>query len=174
AAGETEGPRQKGIMLSTRLAMAAAAVVLGGCGSTPPADPAAAAAPAVKTAPAAVVDHSAVLPATGLVGSRLVPDHILDVPKLPGGVLGEYSVKGKKYQIFIVDAGTNQSAAFLLLDLKATLQKPEYLSYMGGYAGSDGTREIYAFAKKQYLAGVVGLPKAAADPVAIELAGHLN
>ena len=93
---------------------------------------------------------------------------------MPGGSLGDYSAKGKKYQIFIVDAATNQKAAFLLLDLKDTLQAPEYIAYMGGYAGSDGNRNIYAFAKKQYLAGVVGLPKADADPIAIELASQLK
>jgi len=142
-----------------------------GCSSAPP-------PPAVEakkeSAPAPVVDHSAVLPQNGLLGSRVVPDHLLDIPKLPGGVLGDYLVKGKKYQIFIIDAGTNQKAAFLLFDLKSTLKSPEYLAYMGGYAGSDGTREIYTFAKKQYLAGIVGLKKADADPIGIELAGHLN
>ena len=156
--------------------LAATALLLSACSSEhPAAAPEAAAKPApVVPAPPPVVDHTASLPSAGLVGSRVVPDHILDVAKLPGGNLGEYAVKGKKYQIFIVDAGTNQKAAFYLLDLKATMQKPEYLAYMGGYAGSDGTRDLYIFAKKKFLAGVVGLPKAAADPVAIELAGHLN
>jgi hypothetical protein len=147
-----------------------AAMILAGCGSSP--EP----APKAESVPisAPVPDHTAVLPKTGLVNSRVVPDHVLDVAKMPGGSLGEYSVKGKQYQIFIIDAGTNQKAAFLLLDLKATLHTPEYIAYMGGYAGSDGQRDIYVFAKKQYLAGVVGLSKAAADPIAIELASHLN
>jgi hypothetical protein len=141
---------------------------LAGCGPSPQ--------PEAKTepAPAPVPDHTAALPKPGLLTSRLVPDHILDIPKMPGGSLGDYSAKGKKYQLFIVDAGTNQKAAFLLLDLKGTLHTPEYIAYMGGYAGSDGNRSIYAFAKKQYLAGVVGLSKAEADPIAIELASHLN
>jgi hypothetical protein len=146
-----------------------AVVLLAGCGSADPV-----AKKDIEPAAIPVVDHSAVLPQKGLLGSKLVPDHILDVAKLPGGVLAEYSVKGKQYQIFIVDAATNQQAAFLMLDLKATLKSPDYLAYMGGYAGSDGTRDIYVFAKKRYLAGVVGLKKADADPVAIELAGHLN
>lgn len=147
-------------------------LLLAGCGASS-SEPTA----KVEVAPAAlprVADHTAVFPQRGLTGSRVVPDHILGVQKLPGGSLGEYTVKGKNYQLFIVDAETNQKAAFLLLDLKATLQNPEYIAYIGGYAGSDGAREIYTFAKKQYLAGVVGLPKAAADPIAIELASHLN
>ncbi len=160
-------------MVRVLLPITAFCLLLAGCGGAPAPEAAKKeAAPAPVSAP--VVDHSAVLPQKGLVGSRIVPDHILDIAKLPGGVLGEYEVKGKKYQIFIVDAATNQKSAFLLFDLKATLQSPEYLAYMGGYAGSDGKREIYAFAKKQYLAGVVGLKKADADPIAIELAGHLN
>jgi hypothetical protein len=149
-----------------------AAVVLAGCGASSEQ-----AKTEAKSEPAPaphVADHTAVLPQKGLTASRVVPDHILDVKKLPGGSLGEYTVKGKSYQIFIVDAETNQKAAFVLLDVKATLQNPEYIAYMGGYAGSDGNREIYAFAKKQYVAGVVGLPKAQADPIAIELASHLN
>jgi hypothetical protein len=147
-----------------------AALALAGCGSSP--------APVTKVEVAPVVapvpDHTAALPKAGLVNSRVVPDHILDVARMPGGSLGEYSVKGKEYQIFIIDAGTNQKAAFLLLDLKATLHSPDYIAYMGGYVGSDGQRDIYVFAKKQYLAGVVGLSKAVADPIAIELASHLN
>jgi len=147
-----------------------AALSLWGCGSSP--EPMAKPAPPVAAAP--VPDHTSVLPKQGLTSSRVVPDHILGVAKLPGGSLGEYTVKGKSYQLFIIDAETNQKAAFLLLDLKATLNKPEYIAYMGGYAGSDGNRDIYVFAKTHYLAGVVGLPKAAADPIAIELASHLN
>jgi hypothetical protein len=152
----------KGILL--------AALILTGCGSSPEPPTKAEAVPPAAPVP----DHTAVLPKAGRLTSRLVPDHILDVAKMPGGSLGEYSVKGKKYQIFIIDAGTNQKAVFLLLDLKATLHAPDYIAYMGGYVGSDGQRDIYVFAKKQYLAGVVGLSKAAADPIAIELASHLN
>jgi hypothetical protein len=147
-----------------------AALFLTACGSSPE--------PQTKTEPAPVLapvpDHTAALPKQGLLASRLVPDHILDIPKMPGGSLGEYSAKGRKYQLFIIDSGTNQKAAFLLMDLKGTLQSPEYIAYMGGYAGSDGNRNVYVFAKKQYLAGVIGLSKAEADPIAIELASHLN
>ena len=150
-----------------KAAVLLAALILTGCGSSP--EPVATPA---KAAP--VVDHTAAFPKAGLLSARLVPDHILDIAKMPGGSLGDYAVKVKKYQLFIIDAGTNQKAAFLLLDMKATLHSPEYIAYMGGYAGSDGQRDIYVFAKKQYLAGVVGLDKAAADAIAIELASRLN
>jgi hypothetical protein len=146
-----------------------AALFLAGCGSSPESR-----VENAEKVEKVVPDHTAVLPKQGLIASRVVPDHILDIPKMPGGSLGDYAAKGRKYQLFIIDAGTGQKAAFLLLDLKATLHTPEYIAYMGGYAGSDGNRSIYVFAKKQYLAGVVGLPKAEADPIAIELASHLN
>ncbi len=114
------------------------------------------------------------LPAEGRVGSMVVANHILDQPKMPGGTLGQYEADGKRYQLFIVDTDTNQQSAFLLLDMKGALQDPEYISYMGGYFGSDGKRPIYAFSKQHYLAGVVGLSKGEADPIARVLAARLR
>jgi hypothetical protein len=146
--------------------------LLTGCGSSPePAPTPKAAAPAP---PKKVMDHTPALIQEGLLSSRVVPDHILDQPKLPGGSLGEYEKKGKKYQAFIVDADTNQAAAMLLFDFKAALQNPEYISYMGGYFGSDGKQNIYVFAKNQYVAGIAGLTMAEADPLARTLASRLR
>lgn len=145
-----------------------AALTLAGCGASQEHQV------PVETVASPVADHTSVFPKPGLTGSRVVPDHLLGVAKMPGGSLGDYAVKGKNYQLFVIDAGTSQKAAFLLLDLKATLRAPDYIAYMGGYAGSDGTRDIYVFAKNQYLAGVVGLSRAEAEPVAITLASRLN
>ncbi len=114
------------------------------------------------------------LPLDGRVSAKTVPDHILGQPKLPGGTLGEYEVKGKKYQLFIIDIETNQQSAFLLLDMKGVLQNPEYIAYMGGYFGAAGTEPVYVFSKLHYLAGVVGLAKDDADPVARTLAARLK
>ncbi len=130
--------------------------------------------PATAPAPPHVLDQTAVLPRTGLVSSKVVLEHPLDLPKMPGGSVGEYEVKGKKYQMFIIDAGDNQKAAFLLIDIKSGLQNTEYLAHMGGYFGTDGTRQVYAFAKLHYLAGVVGLPKDVADPLARVFASRLH
>jgi hypothetical protein len=58
--------------------------------------------------------------------------------------------------------------------LKATLRAPNYIAYMGGYMGSDGQPDIHVLAKKQYRAGVVGLSRDTADPIAFDLASHLN
>jgi hypothetical protein len=45
---------------------------------------------------------------------------------------------------------------------------------MGGYSGTNAGKRIFAFARTKYLAGVAGLPDAAADPIARELAVRLN
>jgi len=154
------------------LSFAIFAIAFSGCGSSP--EPAKT-EPAPAPPPARVMDHTASLPQANLVASRLVTDHILDIPKLPGGSLGEYERKGRKYQMFIVDADTNQKAAFLLIDMKGVIGGDDYISYMGGYFGKDAAgRQIYTFAKLHYLAGVVGLSKAEADPLARDLASHLQ
>jgi len=114
------------------------------------------------------------LPINSRSGTHVVQDHILDIPKLPGGTIGDYKAGGKDFQLFIVDCADNQAAAFALLDAKAALQTPEYISYMGGYFGIDGKRPLYVFSKLHYLAGVAGLPKDEADPIARVLASRLK
>ena len=131
-------------------------------------------APPAEAPPAPVKDLTSILPADGRVATRVVPNHILDQAKMPGGTLGDYEVKGKKYQLFILEAASSQKAAFLLLDVKGALQDAEYIPYMGGYYGLQGSTPVYVFAKLQYLAGVRGLKKDAADPVAIQLAARLR
>jgi hypothetical protein len=156
-------------------------LILSSCGSAPQgsgktgSDAAVPAVPAAAApAPKPVADRTSALPKEGLQSSKVVPDHILDVPKMPGGSLGEYEVKGRKFQMFVIDADTNQGAAFLLLDMKAALKDTEYLAHMGGYFGMKGDVPVYTFAKLHYLAGVVGLPKGTADPLARVLASRLR
>lgn len=156
-----------------RILLLAAALALVGCGSSPePKKEAAAVAPA--PAPAKVKDDTALLPAEGRTAASVVPDHLLGNKAMPGGSLGDYEVKGKKYQLFIIETPSAQDAAILLLDVKGTLGDPAYIAYMGGYFGADAGKPIYVFAKKQYLAGVAGLPQDAADPIARVLAAQLH
>jgi hypothetical protein len=114
------------------------------------------------------------LPEKDRTSAEIVPDHLLGKKELPGGTLGEYDANGKKYREFIIETASAQDAAILLLDLKNTLAAPEYIAYMGGYSGSDSGRPVYAFAKLRYLAGIVGLEKDKADPLARELAARLR
>jgi hypothetical protein len=148
------------------------AALLAGCGSAP--EPVKKAEAPPPTPPAVVKDHSAALPPEGLKTSEVVQNHILGREAMPGGTLGNYEAKGRKFQQFIIDVDDNQKAAFLLLDFKKTLKDPDYIDYMGGYFGNDGTQNVYVFAKLHYLAGVAGLPKAEADPLARVLASHLH
>jgi hypothetical protein len=61
-----------------------------------------------------------------------------------------------------------------LLDAKGAMKDPGYISYMGGYFGAIDSGPLYVFAKTRYLAGVVGLRKDKADPIARELAAQLH
>ena len=149
-----------------------ALAALAGCGSAP--QPVTTAPETVKTAVRPPRDLSRMLPPKGLLHSTVEPDHAAGIAKLPGGTVGDYDDAGKKYRIFIVDAGDNQDAAFLLLDIKGVLKEPEYLASFGGYFGNDGSRPLFVFSKFQYIAGIAGLPKDAADPIARVLASRLR
>ena len=105
--------------------------------------------------------------------AKVVPDHLLGNSALPGGTLGEYENGKLKYQLFIIQTDSAQDAAILLIDMKPTLKDPDYIAYIGGYFGADANGPVYVFARKQYLAGVVGLPRDKADPIARELAARL-
>jgi hypothetical protein len=146
-----------------------AALFLLGCSSAPEKK-----AEAPPPPPPAVKDDRLKLLAEHQTSAKVVDDHLLDNKALPGGTLGEYEAGPLKYKLFIIEKDSAQDAAFLLTDMKPTLKDPEYIAYMGGYFGSDANGPVYVFAKKQYLAGVVGLPKDKADPIARQLAARLN
>lgn len=148
--------------------------LLTACSSTP--EPAANnATPPAATAPPHVPDHTSLFPDAGKVATSVVPDHVLNMKKLPGGSLAEYNVKGTKYQMFVVDADSGQNAMFMMLDMKAEMQKdPETLASFGGYFGMYQDKPLFCFAKLHYLAGIWGLPKAKADPLARNLAAQLH
>ncbi|HEU5022616.1 MAG TPA: hypothetical protein VFT60_12020 [Bryobacteraceae bacterium] len=144
-----------------------------GCGSSP--EPAAAPQAVAKPAPPPVRDHTVLFPDARKTGTHLVQNHLLDIEALPGGSMADYEVKGKKYQMFIIDTDSNQNAAFMMVDMKhAMAPNPDYMAHIGGYFGTYKDKPLYCFAKLHYLAGVYGLPRAQADPLAIELASHLD
>lgn len=155
-----------------RAMLALSGLLLAGCSSAP-APPKQAEAPPPPPAPPPVKDDTGLLLAQNRVSASVVKDHLFGKQVLPGGTLGEYEDKGKKYQIFIMETTSSQNAAILLLDFKGTLTEPAYIAYMGGYFGTDAGTPVYVFAKLQYLAGVVGLPEDLADPIARQLAARL-
>ena len=83
-------------------------------------------------------------------------------------------MKGKKYQEFIIDTDSTQTAAFMLLDVKAQLANPQYVPWMGGYFGMLGDKQVYCYSKTHYVAGIVGLPEDKADPLGRVLAAQLH
>src|SRR5437868_14833918 len=105
-------------------AIAAIAIILAGCGSSPQAPPKTEPQPAPVPAP--VRDLTRLLPPAGRISAEVVPDHLLGQPAMPGGTLGQYAAGGKKYQLFIIETDTAQSAALLLVDMKSALQNPAY------------------------------------------------
>ena len=105
-----------------RALLAMALTVLAGCGSSP--EPAAQPAAPPAAAPARVKDLTGLLPPAGQVSAKVVPDHILGEPKMPGGTVGDYAVGNKKYQLFIVESDNAQNAALMLLDMKGVLKIP--------------------------------------------------
>ncbi len=152
-----------------RRLLLACAVFLIGCGSgtnkkaasTPPPPP-------------PVKDNRIRLLAQNQIGAMLVQNHLLGKSIFPGGTLGEYNDRERKYQIFIIETPSAQDAAILLLDTKATLADSHYLPAMGGYFGADAGKPFYVFADKRYLAGLVGLEEKSADPLARQLAVRLR
>jgi len=147
-----------------------AALLLAACSSVPAPEKKA----AVPPPPPPVKDHTALLLPDHRTGAQVVPNHVLGIAAMPGGTVGDYANGGSKYQLFIIDTQTAQDAAFLLLDMKGALTDPAYIAYMGGYFGTNAGKPVYVFAKLDYLAGVVGLDREKADPIARELAARLN
>jgi hypothetical protein len=123
--------------------------------------------------PPPVKDNTALLLDANRTGARVVQDHVLGVSALPGGSVGDYEAGHRKYQLFVIETESPQSAAILLLDMKSSLTDAAYIAYMGGYFGAEAGAPVYVFSKGKYLAGVAGLPKDTADPIARQLAARL-
>jgi hypothetical protein len=118
-------------------------------------------------------DLSTRFPLAGQTKMELVPDHLLGKDFLPGGNLAAYKTRDGQYQMFLIKAADAQKAAFILLDWKTAMPDAKYLAHMGGYYGLDAGKPVYVFAKGPYLAGLVGLVEAKADPEARRFAARL-
>jgi len=111
-------------------------------------------------------DDTALLPKVNLIGTKVVPSHLLDPSLAAGGVLGNYKDRKGAFQLMLVRLPSNDKAAFLLLDVKKLMTEDHYLAHMGGFAGKKGGQPFYAFAKGPFLAVVQGRPEAEADVLA--------
>ncbi len=147
-------------------------ILLVGCSGTAP-------QPSQSNAPRPVArlrtaDLGWKFPPSNQVSVTLVDARLLGKDFMPGGNLGEYADKGKKYQLFLVRAASPDEALGLLLSLKKGMTGAKFIPHMGGYFGNDSGKALYAFQKGLYLAGVVGLPETEADLQARQFAARLN
>ena len=144
--------------------------------SPPASTPPPATAPA-RLRPHAIPDHTSLFPDAGKVSAVVVPDHLLGMQKMPGGSLAEYDVKKGK-EIFDVchrcrfkSDGRVSDAGYEGRDGEGS---PSIFRGWAEYFGTYGDKPLYCFAKLHYLAGIVGLSKDAADPIARNLAAQLH
>jgi hypothetical protein len=149
-----------------------AIVLLSACAATKEAPPL-----TVEKKAAAVVkppDESRRFPSTNQVKIEIVDNHLLGKDFLPGGNLADYEREGKKYQQFLITAGSPDQATFLMMDFKGQLRDAKFIGHFGGYFGLDGETPVLMFPRNNFLAGIVGLPQEEADLVARDFAARLN
>ena len=153
------------------LQLLALTLLLGACGSqnTPPA-----AAPARETRPQSPADESRRFPLADQVDTRVVDNHLLDKPFMPGGTIARYK-KGKvEYEMFVARITGGRNASVLLLDWETALSGAQFIASFGGYFGEDAGKPTFVFSKGNWIAGIVGLPKNDADLAARDLAARIN
>jgi hypothetical protein len=119
-------------------------------------------------------DETRRFPMQDRVKVEIVEDHLLGNALLPPGNLAEYVSGGKTYHLFLGEAKSGEAAALVMFDYKKTLADSKLLPHMGGYYGMDGGQPVYIFVKGKWLAGIVGLEEAEADPLAREFAARLD
>src|ERR1700689_1848430 len=93
---------------------------------------------AVSALLAGSLDESRRFPMANLVDTKIVDQHLMGKPFMPGGTLASYK-KGKiAYQMFLARLPSAAAAAFLLLDWKKALAGAHLVPSFGGYFGHDG------------------------------------
>jgi hypothetical protein len=157
--------------LTRRLLLAATAVWLASCSSeSKPAAPT-----EVKTEePAKPADETRRFPSAGQVSTQVVNSHILNKSFMPGGTIAHFKKGNTEYDMFVVQFPTATDAAIALANWDGALQGAKLVPTFGGYFGTDAGRPVFVFPKDKWVAGVVGLPQAQADPAARVLAARLN
>jgi hypothetical protein len=119
-------------------------------------------------------DETRRFPMQDRVNVEIAEGHLLSNELLPPGNLAEYSSGGITYHLFLGEAKSGEAAALIMFDYKNTFANPKLLPHMGGYYGIDGDQPVYLFVKGKWLAGIVGLEEAEADPLARAFAARLD
>ena len=153
------------------LLLAASVALLTSCGSEPKPDTAVAPKKAEPPKPA---DESRHFPKANLVDTKVVENHLMDKPFMPGGTLAHYKRGKAEYDMFLARLPSALDAAILLPDWDKSLAGSKLVPSFGGYFGQDAGRPVFVFSKGAWLAGIVGLPQKEADAEARTLAGQLH
>lgn len=148
----------------------ALSLLLAGCGSQSPPPPA---APAKETQPPKPADESRRFPLADQVDTRVVANHLLDKPFMPGGTIAHYKKGKTEYEMFVAQVSANQNSSALLVDWSTALSDAAFVASFGGYFGEDAGKPTFVFSKGSWIAGVVGLPQKEADLVARDLASRI-
>jgi len=151
--------------------LAAAAVWLAGCGSESKA-PTKVEVKAEE--PPKPSDETRRFPVADQVSTKVVNNHIMDKPFMPGGTIAHYKKGNTEYDLFVAQFPTATDAAIALANWDGALQGAKLVPTFGGYFGTDAGRPAFVFPKDKWVAGVVGLPQAQGDAIARVLASRLN
>ena len=126
---------------------------------------------ATKSAPAPKpTDESRRFPKGNLVGTEVLESALLGKAFMPGGTLARYRKGKQEYQMFVARAASPTDAAIKLQEWRSALANPEFVASFGGYFGEDSGKPVFVFTKGDWVAGVVGLPRAQADAASRPLA----
>ena len=148
-------------------------LLVAGCGSAPETKKEAEAQkPAPK--PPLPFDETMKFPPKDRVEVKVFPAPLLGKTFLPGGNIAHYQHGKKEWDLFLVKSSGPDTAALLLLDYKNQMTDTHVVAHFGGFAGTDGDKPAFVFAKGVWLAGVRGLPEKEADRVAREFAARFN
>lgn len=118
-------------------------------------------------------DESQRFPKANLIRTEVVGEHLLGKSFMPGGTLAHYKKAGKEYEMFVTKLPSATGAAILLPDWRKALSGAKLVPSFGGYFGEDSGRPVFVFTKREWVAGVAGLPEKDADAQARILAGAL-
>lgn len=118
-------------------------------------------------------DESHRFPQANLVVAKVVQDHLLGKPFMPGGTLARYKKGKAEWTLFAAQCPNAVDAAIRLPDWRKALKDAKLEPSFGGYFGLDNGVPVFVFAKGVWIAGVMGLPEKEADAQARLLAAKL-
>jgi len=118
-------------------------------------------------------DESRRFPQANLVVAKVVQDHLLGKPFMPGGTLARYKKGKAEWTLFAAQCPNAVDAAIRLPDWRKALKDAKLEASFGGYFGLDNGVPVFVFAKGVWIAGVMGLPEKEADAQARLLAAKL-